>query len=1008
MSARRFLPALACLAALAPLSAQHTTHLSGLILDASGATVPGALVSVVSEETGFRRATQSQPDGGYIVASLEPGVYKVTVRKEGFRAVVRFGVRLEVSQAARVDFTLALGSMQEVIVVEGAAPPLNSEDASLGAQVAREEIERLPLNGRGLLSLLELAPGTIVTPATRGEAGQFTANGQRPNTHYFTVDGVSANTGVSGGGLPAQSTGGALPGMTAFGSLHSLISLEALQEFRVQTSTAAPEFGRLPGAQVSLSSRSGSNQLHASLLYYFRHERLDANDWFANRHGDGRAPLRVNDFGGTLGGPIRRNRTFFFLSYEGMRLRQPFAWRSPVPSLSARESAPDWVQLLLNLFPAPNGPELGPDLAEWTGRNHRPSRLEVGSLRLDHAVTSRITAFGRYNDSPSTSEFGSTQVSLLNLRSRGLTFGLNLRVRPEVILDLRMNASSASADSLWSQNNPRAYPACYLEPVTSHLLGLQGACDYLLRFSIAGVGQLTWGREGKRAQAQLQILQTASLNRGAHSVRLGADYRRLAPTRQDATATLSVIAESLEDLSAGRNLWIANSGPQAAVTVLKETSLFAQDTWRAAPRLTATYGLRWEFSSASLPSQPAYYLDPLEGYAVTARRSLWPPAHRNFAPRVGLAYRPTAEGRTVVRAGVGLYYDSSLSFATDQINGGPFNLWQYGNPKYAPFPMLLSYGFMPDLRLPFVLHSSVSVQHAFGDREVVSVGYVGAVGHRLVRREMGGPGSTELVWLALATNHGSSGYHGLQLQYRRRLARNFQALLSYAWSHSIDDSSSDSVLYWAGSGLHRASDRGSSDFDVRQALTAAFTYEIRSSPPVTRLTRFLRNWAMDGMFRARTGFPINVLDAEFFRGVSFANAFRPDLAAGQPVWITDHSAPGGTRLNRAAFQAAPDSVQGGLGRNAISGLGMSQLDLALRREFSVGGQRFLQLRLEAFNALNQANFADPVRFLVSPLFGHSTSTLNLMLGTGSPGSGLAPMFQTGGARSLQVALRFRF
>lgn len=141
-----------------------------------------------------------------------------------------------------------------------------------------------------MLSLLELAPGTVVTPATRGEPGQFTSNGQRPNTNYFTVDGVSVNNGVSGGGLPAQVNGGALPGMTAIGSFHNLVSLEALDEFRVQTATTTPEFGRLSGAQVSLSTRSGSNDLHGSLFEYFRHERLDANDWSANRIGDPRAP----------------------------------------------------------------------------------------------------------------------------------------------------------------------------------------------------------------------------------------------------------------------------------------------------------------------------------------------------------------------------------------------------------------------------------------------------------------------------------------------------------------------------------------------------------------------------------------------------------------------------------------------------------------------------------------------------------------------------------------------
>jgi len=267
---------------------------------------------------------------------------------------------------------------------------------------------------------------------------------------------------------------------------------------------------------------------------------------------------------------------------------------------------------------------------------------------------------------------------------------------------------------------------------------------------------------------------------------------------------------------------------------------------------------------------------------------------------------------------------------------------------------------------------------------------------------MGGPGSTPSLWLALATNHGSSDYHSFEAQYRRRLARGVQALVSYAWSHSIDNSSTDAGLYWAGAGVTASGDRASSDFDVRHSLTAAFTYE---SSGRGRLTR---GWAVDGMFRARTGFPINVLNTEQYTGVSFENIFRPDLLLGQQVWISDASAPGGRRINPDAFLAVPNFQQGNLGRNALSGFGMSQLDLALRREFFRTERRSLQLRIEAFNALNHTNFADPVRFLSSPLFGQSSSMLNVMLGTGSPASGLAPIFQAGGARSLQVALRLRF
>ena len=997
---------LAGLAGLAPLRAEKYTHVSGVIVDSSGASVPDAMVTVVNEDSGFRHTTLSQPDGAYVVASLDPGPYKITVRKPGFRTVIRVGVKLTESPPLRVDFKLVVGSVLETITVEGAAPLLNSDDASVGTFVARDEIERLPLNGRGLLSLIELAPGAVVTPATRGEAGQFTVNGQRPNTHYFTVDGVSANSGVSGGGLPAQSTGGALPGLTAFGSLDSLIPLDALQEARVQTSTTVPEFGRLPGAQISLTSRAGTNELHGSLLYGFRNQALDANDWFANRHGDSRAPLSLHDFGATLGGPVYRDRTFFFLSYEGMRLRQPFIWRQPVPSLEARETTLPWAPPLLNLFPKPNGPDLGNGLAEWTGRVSRPSRLDNGAARLDHAVTSRLTVFARYSESPSSTEFGTAPVNSLDLSSRSLTLGLNLRVRPDLLFDLRLNASNATSNSIWRPDNASAMPPCFLAPVTSFFLLTPGLCDALVRFTVAGVGQVVSGSEGRRSQSQFQVSPSAIWNRATHSIRFGADYRRLAPVRSDATSSLSILADTVDDLAGSNNLWTASAPQRYVSAVLKEVSVFAQDTWRVTPRLTATYGLRWEIAANPSSRAPATFVDPLTSVSVPLRPT-WQSTFANLVPRFGIAYQPTASGRTAIRAGFGFYYDSSLSLAADVVNGGPLSISNFNGRRGLSTGQLVL-GFPQFVRLPLVKQWNASIEHAMDEHDILSIGYVGSSGENLIRREVGGPGSTSALLLALATNHGSSEYHALEAQYRRRLAQGFQATVSYAWSHSVDNSSSDSGLYWAGFGVTLAQDRASSDFDVRHVLTAGFTYE---APP--RSPRFWRGWALDGMFRARTGFPINVLTAGQYQGIVFENIYRPDLVGGQPVWIADASAPGGRRINRDAFRPATPSVlgtpgQGNLGRNALDGFGMSQFDLALRREFPISEKRSLQLRVEAFNAFNHANFADPTRFLSSPLFGQSGSMLNLMLGTGSPGSGLAPIFQAGGARSLRVVVRFRF
>jgi hypothetical protein len=360
----------------------------------------------------------------------------------------------------------------------------------------------------------------------------------------------------------------------------------------------------------------------------------------------------------------------------------------------------------------------------------------------------------------------------------------------------------------------------------------------------------------------------------------------------------------------------------------------------------------------------------------------------------------------VFRAGGGLFYDSSLSIATDLINSGPFSIRQFTNSIYGFVTSLLSYAFTPDLKLPRLTEWNFTLDQALGAHDVLSIGYVGSKGSRLIRREVGGPGSTATALFALTTNNGASEYHGLQAQYRRRVLEGFQALVSYSWSHSLDNDSSDAFLVWAGPGAGAARDHASSDFDLRHSLTAALTYEL----PARQAGRagWLGGWAIDSLVRARSGFPISVLLNEQYQGIAVANAFRPDRILNQPIWIDDASVPAGKRLNRAAFLAAPAGTQGTLGRNSIAGFGMGQVDLALRREFCFRERKVVQVRLEAFNVLNQANFADPVKFLSSAVFGQSTSMLNLMLGTGSPGSGLSPVLQTGGPRSLQATVRFRF
>ncbi len=958
---------------------------------------------MINQDTGFRRTAESDAAGTYQVSGLEPGLYKVTASKDGFRNFICFDVPVTAAAATRADFPLQLGSKFDTITVRGTAPLLNASDAATGASFQAGAIAHLPLNGGGLLNLLEMVPGVNIVPATRGEAGQLTATGQRPNTNYFTIDGVSANTGVAAGGVPAQASGGTLPATSAFGSMDSLISLGAVEEVQVQTSSTVAQFGRMPGANIGVTSQSGSNQFHGETTYQIRNELLGSNDWFANRAGLGQAPERLNEVMQTIGGPIHRDTTFFFLSYQRLGLREPFIDTQAVPTADARLAAGAWSQAAVNLFPLPNQGVLAQGVGQWTGGTDEPAALNAGSARVDRAMGPHLNFFGRYSDAPSTNDFGNIAVNHLSLRSQTLTLGMTVRPISRLTIDARVNESQTSVNSAWRDAAAGDAATCALEPLAAALnLVLYGlSCNTLVRFTIDGVGQLVSGNEGLHRQRQFQTVDTVGLRLGRHSLVFGGDFRRVTAIRRDVAGSIGVIADSATDLADISDVWKTQAPAVIQSAELAEYSLWAQDTWQVSSRLTVAAGLRWEFSPP--PDYPGsiYVYDPTSGSVVGSNQPLWPTSFRDLAPRLGAALRLTRDGRTVLRAGAGLYYDSSLSIATDVLDGGPLNSSEnLTNGSHAPFSFAFAYGFMPNLKLPQVRQWNASLDRAFSEQDVVSLGYVGSNGRELIRREVDGPGSTPNFWFALTTNNGFSNYQALQLQYRRRLAHNLQATASYTWSHSIDNDSSDASLLWAGPGAQASNDVGSSDFDLRHSFTASVSYQFARGP--------LKAWRAEGIFRAHSGFPITVLESEQYTGIAFANSFRPNFLGGNPIWIADASAPGGERLNPAAFAKVASGVQGNLGRNTITGFGMSQLDAAIGREFRWRDRFTLDVRLDAFNALNHANFGDPVKYLDSPLFGQSTSMLNLSLGTGSPGSGLAPLFESGGPRLFQATVKFRF
>ena len=300
-------------------------NINGLVLDPTNRVITGAEIIAVNDLTNVQFTTRTNNEGVYVLPNLPPGPYRLQVSKLGFKTIIKPDIVLNVQDALSINFTLPVGALLETVTVTGGAPLVNSESASVSTVIDRRFVEDLPLNGRSFNTLLQLTPGVVIAPvpASGLDPGQFSVAGQRASSNNFSIDGVSANFGVGSALTVGGSGTGTAQAFSVLGGTSSLVSVDALQEFRVETSSFAPEFGRAPGGQVILTTRSGTNNFHGGLFDYFRNTAMDANDWFANQQGLPRAAEHHNDFGGFMGGPILRSKTFFFVSYEGARLRLP-------------------------------------------------------------------------------------------------------------------------------------------------------------------------------------------------------------------------------------------------------------------------------------------------------------------------------------------------------------------------------------------------------------------------------------------------------------------------------------------------------------------------------------------------------------------------------------------------------------------------------------------------------------------------------------------------------------
>jgi hypothetical protein len=494
--------------------------------------------------------------------------------------------------------------------------------------------------------------------------------------------------------------------------------------------------------------------------------------------------------------------------------------------------------------------------------------------------------------------------------------------------------------------------------------------------------------------------------------------------------------------------------------------VFAQDTWRVAPRLTITYGLRWDvdfvpstLSGPKFNAVTGFNLDDLSNLALLPSgpepyKTKW----GNLAPRIGLAYQLSQNGRwqSVLRGGFGVFYDLAGSEAGStlaQLN------YPFGANQFSPdtsFPLTdtappdiappnasnggILFAFNPNLELPYTLQWNIAVEQGLGKQQTVSASYVGAAGRRLIQTAVILFPNPNLILAELITNTATSDYNALQLQFQRRLSRGLQALASYSWSHSLDTASAGSFGSHSNalSVLNSSVNRGASDFDVRNALSIALTYDVPAPKGNAFAKAILRGWSTENIIQARSAPPVDVFYGDFgLLSNGFLSNVRPDVVPGVPLYLYGSQYPGGKVINNTAGAVAggcPDGSpsigpfcsppldpntglplsQGNLPRNALRGFGSAQWDFAVHRELIIHESLKLQFRAELFNVLNHPNFGPPDGNLggpsaANPQFGQSTQMLGQSLAGGSLGTGgFNPLYQLGGPRSIQLGLKLVF
>jgi hypothetical protein len=991
--------------AVCVLAQSNSGSIVGVVQDANGGVIAGATVTLTNVGTNDKKTVQANSEGYYEALSLPTGVYKIVTTASGFQESTLSDVRLAVGDRLRADVVMGVGSVSASVVI-AAQTNIETETSSVGDTITTERVANVPVNGRDFTGLLTTIPGSV----------------QSTNQFQTSVNGIPSTfggssvlvDGIDAGRVDLNGTSNVLGRIE---SRVNRVSMDSVQEVQVVEQNYSAKYGDAIGAVINPITKSGTNDLHGSIFDYFRNEALDANDFFNNESGFARNKFRLNQFGGNVSGPIKKDKLFFFGNYEGVRQTRGSLFRGYTPTASFRTQFIPALSSALATLPLPNtnnflnvDADAAFEYGEYRVLKNGKLREDTGSIKLDYNHNDRSQFSFRYNlnDSNTTTPYGvgtdqtaegSLRVQLLKLSHNYTLSGTSVN---EFAFGINRNVT-----------NPGAGPSTL--PIFNFLFA---------DASIAGPGPAQFNQF--RTNNVYQFLDTFSTVRGSHSIKLGTDVR-LNRRDSESVTQYTLLFFGGNDFATAAALIGQSSGNPKLSYANENYAFFVQDDWKAHPRLTLNLGLRYDISSVSREAQGR-----LQNFILATRtftplgQKIYNVDKNNFGPRFGFAFDLFGNQKTVLRGGYGIFYDRDLpaSFGSPQVNtfpsvqiffpSFPINPAEFSAPTLDGRQVLM---INPDLPTTYAQHWSLNVQQNLGVG-VLQVGYVGnhvldiltngVVTPRNINPTLDVFGTRPIPGIGSILDIGTypqSNYHALQATFKRNLSRGLRFNANYTWAHQIDTVIGFFKDYQNYKDLN--ADKASGDSDIRHNFSFDAGYDVPS------LTKFFGDgtprwiadgWQLNTLTQMRTGFPVNVT----VTGGIFGGALRPNLKQGVPIRPSNYNLPK-NQFNLDAFALPAAGTFGNLGRNALRGPGFAQVDFSVSKVTKITESQNIQLRFEYFNLFNHANFADPSGGINADSFGGSLNRTALFgQSVFTVGNQLGGLLGPGGPRQIQISARYSF